>query len=148
VGAVNRNRRAVLSDRERFASVGRGHERGDVAPMVILASLTMFLVLFVLQVALAFHARSVVIAAAQDGLRAAQLEGSQPEQATQAAAAVLAGSRQLVREPVITIEADGRSSLRVSVHGEVVRLVPFWDGAVHAQVSGPVERFRPEGDRS
>ncbi len=123
-------------------------DRGDVAPTVILASLTVFLVMFVIQMGLYFHARTVLNAAAQDALRAAQVQGAGPDEGRRAADEVLHGSRSLFVNPIITIgPGPTESTLSVSITADTPSLVPFWSGRVTSNASGPQERFRPENER-
>lgn len=128
-----------------MARRGRGDD-GDVAPLVVLTGLTVVLVMLVVQLGLFFHARTIVNAAAQDGLRAAQLEGAGPGTAQRAARQVLVGSDRLLPQPVVIVR-ETSNEIEVVVAAEVVSLVPFWQGEVRSQVVGPVEKFRPQGDR-
>lgn len=121
-------------------------ERGDVAPTVILTTLTVFLVMFVIQMGLYFHARTVLNAAVDDGTRAAQARGGSADDAQQAVDQVLAGSTSLLVSPVTRIELD-TDTVTVAVTADIPSLVPFWSGEVRAQASGPVERFRSERER-
>lgn len=120
-------------------------ERGDVAPTVILAPLTIFLVMFVVQMGLFFHARTVLNAAAQDATRAVQLEDATAADGQAAAEAVLAGSDGFLTVTGLTID-DG-DTVEVSITADVVSLVPFWSGSTSAAASGPKEFFRPEDER-
>jgi len=122
-------------------------DNGDVAPLVVLTSLTVFLVMFVVQLGLYFHARTVVNAAAQDGLRAAQLEGAGESNGQQAAAQILGGSSNLLVNKVVAVEYRSAVEVEVRISAEVVSLVPFWNGTITSTAVGPVERFRPEGER-
>lgn len=120
-------------------------ERGDVAPTVILAPLTVFLVMFVVQMGLFFHARTVLNAAAQDATRAVQLENATAADGQAAADAVLAGSEGFLTVTSLTID-DG-DPVEVVITADVVSLVPFWSGSTSAASSGPKELFRPEDER-
>ena len=122
-------------------------EGGDVAPLVVLTTITVFMVMFVVQLGLFFHARTVVNAAAQDGLRAAQLEGGTGVDAKQAAQNILAGSSGLLSGQVVNIEYRSSTEVEVRISADVTSLVPFWDGSITSTAVGPVEQFRPEGER-
>jgi Flp pilus assembly protein TadG len=106
----------------------------------------MFLVLFVIQIGLVFHAKTVLNAAAQDAVRAAQLEGATTADGEAAAAEILAGSGGLLAN----VDVDPLSTpatVTFTVSADVLSLVPFWSGSVSGAASGPREMFRPEVDR-
>lgn len=119
---------------------------GDVAPTVLLVGLTLFLVLFTIQVGLTFHARTVVNAAAQDAVRAAQLENATVADGEVAAAEILAGSTGLLSDIDISSERTP-ATVTVTITADVLSLVPFWNGTTSGAASGPRETFRPEADR-
>ncbi len=121
-------------------------ERGDVAPLVVLTPLTVFLVLFVVQLGLFFHARTVLNAAVQDAARAGQLEGATDADARDALDQILAGSTSLLT--VTSFQADvGPTTVSVTASADVLSVVPFWSGSTSAAASGPKEVFRPEDER-
>lgn len=127
-------------------SIERAPERGDVAPTVILTALTVFLVMFVIQTGLYFHARTVLNAAAEDGARAAQVRGGQAGDAEAAIDQILSGSSALLRSPTRRIDV-GTDTVTVELSARIPSLVPFWTGTVTARSSGPAERFRSEIER-
>ncbi len=120
---------------------------GSVAPLVILTPIIVFLVTWVVQIGLYFHARSIVEAAAQDGARAAQIENGTSADAAAAAGQILSGSRNLITETSIDVDAKV-DTVTVTVSGNVQNVLPFWGGgSIKATASGPVERFRSESER-
>lgn len=123
-----------------------GDERGDVTATVITFGLASTMLFFVIQVALLFHARSVVSAAAQDAVRAAQVENATTADAQTAAAQILAGSDALLDDPAVVVTTNGEF-VTVTITAEVAPLVFALDGPVTATASGLVERFRPQADR-
>lgn len=124
----------------------RAGERGDVAPTVVLTALTVFLVMFVIQMGLYFHARTVLNAAAEDGARAAQVRGGRAADGEATIDQILAGSPTLLAAPTRQVSVDA-DTVTVELTARVPSLVPFWSGTVTARSSGPVERFRPEPER-
>ena len=118
-----------------------------MAPTVILTTLTVFLVMFVIQMGLYFHARTVLNAAVEDGTRAAQAQGGTAGEAELAIDQLLAGSSTLLTNPVRRVDI-GADTVTVAVSADIPSLVPFWSGQVRAQSSGPLERFRSESERS
>jgi Flp pilus assembly protein TadG len=121
-------------------------ERGDVAPTVILTTLTVFLVMFVIQMGIFFHARTVLNAAAEDATRAAQVKGGSNADAERAIDQMVAGSSSLLTNQRRTVSVDA-DTVTVAIEADIPSLVPFWSGTVTARSSGPVERFRPEDER-
>lgn len=121
-------------------------ERGDVAPLVVLTPLTVFLVMFVVQMGVFFHGRTVLNAAAQDGARAAQLENATAADGEAAADQTLGGSRSLLTVTRLSVEVTP-TTVDVVIDADVLSLVPFWSGATTARASGPKELFRPENER-
>lgn len=124
----------------------RESERGDVAPLVVLTPLTVFMVMFVVQMGLFFHARTVLNAAAQDAARAAQLENATEADGVAAANQTLAGSTGMVTVTQLSVDV-GPTTVDVVIDANVLSLVPFWSGSTSARASGPKELFRPEDER-
>lgn len=135
------NRRQPVDNQE-----GDTGERGDVAPMVVLTPITVFLVMFVVQMGLHFHARTVLNAAAQDGARAAQRLDATAADGTMAANQVLDGSRSLVTVQVLDVDTSPQT-VTVTITADVLSVVPFWNRTATASASGPREQFRPEDER-
>ncbi len=122
-------------------------ERGDVTPMVVLTPIAVFLIMWVIQMGLYFHARSVMSAAAQDGARAAQVENATASDATAAANQILADSQNLLINDTILVTTD-LNTVTVTITAEVQNVLPFWGGGIiTSTASGPTERFRPEAER-
>ena len=122
-------------------------ENGDVTTTVVLFPLVMLLLTVVIQFALAFHGRSVAIAAAQDAARAAQVEtGSEAlgRQRAERLTSVYAGG--LLHGVTIDVDrsVDGVSA-RVSA--EVSSIVPGLHLHVTGTAAGPIERFIPADER-
>lgn len=104
------------------------------------------MVMFVVQMGLYFHARTVLNAAAQDATRAVQLENATADDGERAAQEILAGSTGLLTVTGVRIDA-GPPTVEVEITADVVSLVPFWSGSTSAVASGPKEFFRPEDER-
>ncbi|MEV4575071.1 TadE family protein [Nonomuraea jabiensis] len=121
-----------MSARERGSST---LEAALVYPAVLL------LVMLTLNTALWFHARTLAMAAAQEGLRAGRSHGSSPSagQATAERFVRQAGGAFLTRPKVaITRDAD---SLEVSVSGQAISLVPLLTLTVTQVARAPIERW-------
>lgn len=122
-------------------------ERGDVTPFVILAPIAIFLILWVIQMGLYFHARSILSAAAQDGARAAQQENGTAGDATSAANQIMAGSTNLLLNPSVDVSIS-IDEVTVRVTADVNNVLPFWGGGeISSTATGPTERFRNEAER-
>jgi hypothetical protein len=106
----------------------------------------MMLFLVGVQFALAYYARHVLTAAAQDGATDAAWFGAPPDAATQAAEGDLAGSRSLITDIVITPTTDG-TSVTVRISARVESVLSFLEPTETVQASAPTERFVPEAGR-
>ncbi len=120
-----------------------GAERGSAAvELVLLTPLLMVCVLVVVQFALWQHARHVLLAAAQEGARAARAQGATAEDGRlRAQDYIVQLGPDLVTAP--TIEVDRSLELvTVRIRGQAVNIVPGVPLRVTATSAGPVERFR------
>ena len=110
-------------------------------PVLLLA------LMLVVQLALMFHARNLVTAAAQDGVLAAKAETGSEATARAAAEAILdeAGASMLTDHAVTVRRDDDRARVRVT--GSVIALVPGLALDVHGEAEAPIERFRNEDER-
>ncbi len=95
--------------------------------------------------ALVFHGRSVVAAAAQDGLRAAQIENGTGADARQAATNILDLAPGLDNRNVGVV-SDG-DTITVTVSAELDTVVPGLFSDARSVASGPRERFYGEAER-
>ena len=124
-----------------------GGERGDVTTTTLVFPVVLFTILVVVQFALAYHAKSVATAAAQDAARLIQQEGGTTDSGAARAQAFLDEHGASILDDVsITVDADA-DQVRVEVRGTVVDLVPGVDLRVSGVADGPRERFRPDGER-
>ena len=122
-------------------------ERGAVAPALLILPIAIVSVMLAIHFSLVLHGRNVAAAAAQDGLRAAQLDGATEGNGHAAA------SRTLALFPSIQsteIEISrGEDMVTITVTGEVstplASVFKFNDFKV--SLEGPVERFYAESER-
>jgi len=104
------------------------------------------LVLVVVQVALAWHAKTIVDAAASDALVATQVEGGSEAAGRDAANDLLEpSSSQLLRQFQISIDRTADVTT-VQVQAKVTNVVPLLPVTVRSTASGPNERFRSDRD--
>jgi Flp pilus assembly protein TadG len=125
-------------------------ERGEV-PTLLIVFLTAMIALFgAIHVAVVMKARSVVAAAAQDGLHAAQIYGGTSAEGQTAAEATLALDPRLTNRNVTVAvsTAGGRcDQVRVQVSARVATPVINLFNDVRADVIGPCDRFYAEDER-
>lgn len=127
------------------AAQGR-RERGEVTATVLMVPAIIITVLFVVQFALAFYARSVLAGAAHDGAAAGARRGS-----TAAAGAALTDDllSQSARALLSSHTASGRiegDRVVVTAQARVVSLLPFVRGiTVRANAAARQETFAGQG---
>lgn len=105
--------------------------------------LLLTLIFGIVQAALFFHARTVALAAAQEGVRVIRVEDGTPAAGRTAALDFLAkagGSGVLSGVEVQPYRGPGQA--RVVVSGTAPSVLPVWDGPVIRQeAAAPVERI-------
>lgn len=123
--------------------VGAEHERGSSSIQMIVLLPALFTVMFLgMQAALWFHARSVAIAAAQEGARTAGAQNGSAAAGISDATSFVSdagGSDVLAGVHV----SGGRSGNRatVTVSGTSMSIIPGWTITVHQSATVPVERL-------
>ena len=114
--------------------------------MVVLFPVTLLIVFAIIQFGVWYHAADVAHAAAEEGVRAARVEGGTAQAGAERADQVLdenAGSLIIDRRVVPSRDAN---VARVEISGRSVRIVPIplLVLPIHAVAESPVERFRPD----
>lgn len=123
-------------------------QRGSASiELVILFPALLLLVTVLMQYALWFHARSLALAAAQEGVAAARVYGAVPaDGATIALAFVAAHGADTLLGLSATASAPAVGQVEVVVTGRVLSVVPGVVGpAVTQSAAGPVERVTVAG---
>lgn len=124
------------------------NERGAASIEMVVLLPALFAVLFLgMQSALYFHARTVAIAAAQEGARAAAVEDAQSSAAVAATNAFLADAGDALEAPSVK---PGRTSTTatVTVSGHALSVIPGWRPRVTQTARAEIERTTaPEGSR-
>jgi Flp pilus assembly protein TadG len=117
-------------------------ERGDATTeLVLVTPVLLFLIAFVVQFALWYHASHVAEAAAQEGARAARAYGGSAAAGQERAEHFLAETGPtIVVEPEVTATRDATTA-RVEVHGHSPSVVPGLRWAVTATAKSPTERL-------
>ena len=121
-----------------------GETGAATTALVLILPVVLVMVMLVVQFALAFHARQVVTAAAQDAALAATATGATPDAADTTARHVLASAGTgLLRDTDVNVNADA-DRVHVTVTGTVANVVPGVEFTVSGTSDAPVERFRPQ----
>ncbi|MCW2916769.1 MAG: TadE family protein [Actinomycetia bacterium] len=117
----------------------------------LLTPVLIFVILFVVQFAMVYHARHVALAAAQSGARLARADTSDAwqskaeDQAKNSVAQVGPG----LLTGVTAVASGDQNDRYIDVRGTAVAIVPGMTFMVHQRAGGPTECFRPDlGDTS
>jgi Flp pilus assembly protein TadG len=118
-------------------------ERGSVAIQMVFVLPALFAVMFLgVQASLYYHARSVALAAAEEGAREAAGQTGSRESGVAVAKAFLldAGGEDVMTDTNVT---GTRSAITatVTVTGTTLSVIPGWKGTVTQRASMPVERI-------
>ncbi len=123
----------------------RGDQRGVATiEMAVLFPVTLLIVFAIIQFGVWYHASDVAAAAAQEGVRAARVEGGSAQAGADRADRVLDdNARSLISGRQVVPFRDANLA-RVEVRGTCIRVIPIPGLAlsVHAIAESPVERFR------
>jgi Flp pilus assembly protein TadG len=126
-----------------------GGDEGATTELVIAAPAFLFLIMLIVQAGLYFHASSIASAAAQEGARAATVEGGTIPEGRQVANDFVATMAPRLLDDV---EVDGRyvdagELVRMTVRGDVTEVFKLpgvdLDFTVQETSEGVIERFRP-----
>lgn len=122
-----------------------GDDRGDTPIFFVVFGAVVVLLYICIHGALVFHGQSVAAAAAQDALRAAQVEGGSEEAGREAAETTLAHF-QGFRDVTIDV-SQGDDEVSVEVRATVETPTFDFVNEISSRVSGPRERFYTETER-
>lgn len=121
-------------------------DRGEVTATVLMIPVVLLAVLFVVQFALAYHARQVLAGATQDGAAAAARVDASPADGAELARTLIESSAgNLVDDASVSAEG-GAQTVTVRASAQVVSLIPFVGGiTVRASSTAKLETFDPQG---
>jgi Flp pilus assembly protein TadG len=125
------------------ARTAAGPERGSSSIQMVILMPALFAVMFLgMQGALYYHARTVAIAAAQEGARIAGSENGTAADGTAAAKSFVtdAGGNDVLPGATVT-GSRSATTATVSVTGTSLSVIPGWSPAVTQSASVPVERI-------
>ena len=122
--------------------VQRSEGGTSTTQLVIVFPAVFLMLMLVVQFGLWYHASHVAIAAAQEGARAARMEGSTASEGQKVAEKFLSEvNDDLIQGVVVKVQRDSER-VRVEISGESLELVPGFRIPIRAVSDGPVERFR------
>jgi Flp pilus assembly protein TadG len=128
---------------KRARSSRRQDERGSVSIELVILLPALFAVMFLgMQAALFYHARTVAIAAAQEGAKAAGGENSKEADGVSAASSFVdeAGGDDVLPGATATANRTG-TTVTVTVRGHSLSVIPGWNPVIVQSASLPVERL-------
>lgn len=117
-------------------------DRGSATLQIVVLMPALFLLMFTgMQGALIYHARTVAIAAAQEGARNAAAQYSSAAAGDVAAEQFIAsaGGAGVLRGVTVTASRDA-TTVSVVVTGTTMSVVPGWTPRIVQSASAPVER--------
>ena len=121
---------------------GGAGDRGSVSvEMVVLMPLLLLIVFLGVQGAVYYYARSLAIAAAQEGARAAALPNSTLTDGRSAAGAFLTDTAGNSLQAVTITGTRTATTATITVHGSSLTLIPGWTPTLTQTASLPVERI-------
>lgn len=121
---------------------GRGREAGAATVEAVLVfPVLLLLVMVVFQFALWYHASGLANAAAQDGARAARVEGGTAQDGRDRANALLDQTGHSILQGRQVLVTRTLATARVEVRGTCIPLVPGLHLPVDAVVESSTERF-------
>lgn len=120
----------------------RRDERGSVSIELVILLPALFALMFLgMQAALAYHARTVAIAAAQEGARAAAAQHGREQDGTAAANAFLHEVGDDVLTDAATTADRTGTAATVTVTGLSLSVIPGWHVRIAQTATVPVERL-------
>lgn len=118
-------------------------ERGSVSLELVILLPALFAVMFLgMQAALFYHARTVAIAAAQEGAKTAGGENGKEADGASAASSfvVEAGGDDVLKGATATANRTA-TTVTVTVRGHSLSVIPGWNPLIVQSASVPVERL-------
>jgi Flp pilus assembly protein TadG len=138
--------RARTSGRRATGAAGPGQAGSATLELVVLIPVLLLVVTVVVQAGLWFHARSLALVAAQEGVSVARTYRADTSAGPARAAQFLAEHAGDQLTAVTITGAADATMVRVDVTGRSLSLVPGLPGPlVHQSAQGPIERFTTAG---
>jgi Flp pilus assembly protein TadG len=133
------------------AGRGRGPSRPDrgsaTLELVIVFPVLLLIIFTVVQASLFFYARSLALAAAQEGVRAARAENAHlPDGVARARAFLTTTAGDSLLTPTVSSTGSSATQIRIRVTGRSLSVLPGVPGlTVSQEATGPKERFTTAG---
>jgi Flp pilus assembly protein TadG len=126
------------------ATAGDGERGSATLELAVLFPIFLLLLAAAVQAGLYFYAREIALSAAQDGVQTARLQGAALAAGVTTARsdATTAGGGSLHDVAVVTTGTTG-TTIRITVTGAALSIVPGWHWHLSQQAAGPKERFTP-----
>lgn len=121
-------------------------DRGDVTTVAAVTVILLAIFTLTVQVALAWHAKTVVSGATADALQAAQVDGGSEADGLAAAERTLAGSRERLLTDVAVDVERGTDTTTVTIVAHIHRVFPLTSNTITVVATGPTERFRSSSE--
>jgi Flp pilus assembly protein TadG len=121
-------------------------ERGAVSIEMVVLLPALFAVLFLgMQAALYYHARTIAIAAAQEGARAAAAHHAASGDGVAAAYAYLADAGDSLESSEASAQRTATTAT-VTIRGHALSVIPGWSPVITQRASAEVERLTAPGE--
>lgn len=123
-------------------------DRGSATlELVIIFPVLLLIIFTVVQASLFFYARSLALAAAQEGVRAARAENAHlPDGVTRARAFLTSTAGDSLLTPTVSSDGSSATQIRIRVTGRSLSVLPGVPGlSVSQEATGPKERFTTAG---
>jgi Flp pilus assembly protein TadG len=146
-GARHRAKARAGPPPRRLTRLGRGERGSASVEIAILFPVVLLVITAVVQYGLWFHARSLALAAAQEGVTAARVYQADPTAGTQRAAAFTRDhATDTLTDVTVRATTRGQGRVGIEVTGRALTILPGLPGlAVTQRAEGPVERFTTAG---
>lgn len=133
----------MLSPKPARSSRRRASERGSATVELVIILPALFAVMFLgMQAALYYHARTVAIAAAQEGARAAGSEtGRESDGISVADKFVFIAGGDDVLVGATSTAARSATTATVTVRGFSLSVIPGWEPVIRQSAAVPIERL-------
>lgn len=126
--------------RLRLTRAGDSHERGSSTIQMVMLMPVLFALMFVgVQAALMYQGRTIALAAAQEGARAAAAEHSSTGVGIEVARDYVSRSTSGLKQTSVTGQR-GAATASVTVTTHTVSVIPGWSPKIVQSASMPVER--------
>lgn len=120
----------------------RHYERGSASIELVILLPALFALMFLgIQAALYYHARTLAIAAAQEGARAAAAQNGPPGIGVNAANTFLADSARDALTGTTATVISTPAQVTVTVTGFSLSVIPGWSPKITQSATAPVERL-------